>query len=48
MLAITMMKWKVIGHLHMQNIFATSSKFSNKQSAKVICGFDRLRAAHSN
>ena len=37
---------------HMQNIlfctrYSIVQKLSNKQSAKVICKFDRLRTAHN-
>ena len=47
-----MMRWKIIGHPRMQNIlcragYSIVEKLSNKQSAKVICWFDRLRTSHS-
>ena len=47
-----MIRWKIIGHPHMQNIlcytrYSIVHKLSNKQSTKVICRFDRFRTAHS-
>ena len=47
-----MMRWKIIGCPCMQNIlcrtkYSTVQKLSNKQSAKVICRFDRLKTSHS-
>ena len=47
-----MMRWKIIGHPCMQNIscstrYTTVQNLSNKQSAKVICKFDRFRISHS-
>ena len=47
-----MMRRKIIGCPHtkyfmLHKVFYCA-KLSNKQSAKVICTFDRLRTAHSN
>ena len=47
-----MIKWKIIGRPSIQEYFMKhkelySKKLSNKQSAKVICRFDRLRTAYS-
>ena len=47
-----MMRWKIIGLPCMQNMsnytrYSIVQKLSNKQSAKVICKFDRLRTAHN-
>ena len=47
-----MMRQKIIGHLHMQNIscrtrYSIVQKLSNKQSAKVICRFDRQKSQMS-
>ena len=47
-----MMRWKIISHSHTQNIlcytkYSIVPKLSNKQSAKVIFRFDRLRTVHS-
>ena len=48
------MRWKIIGHPRTQNInFSCSTRYtivqklSNKQNAKAICKFDRLRTSHS-
>ena len=43
------MMWKIIVHPHTPNILCNTrySIISNKQNAKVICRFDRLRTAHS-
>ena len=40
-----MMRWKIIGHPCMQKYFI-AQKLSYKQSAKVICSFDRLRKTY--
>ena len=47
-----MMRWKKIDRPHTQNISSSTrysivQKLSNKQSAKVICRFDKHRASHS-
>ena len=46
------MRWKIIGRPRSQNIlcctrYSIVQKLRNKQSAKVIYRFDRLRTAHS-
>ena len=46
-----MIKWKIIGRPSIQEYFMKhkelySKTLSNKQSARVICRFDRLRTAH--
>ena len=48
-----MMRWKITGLPRTQNIscstrYSIVQKLSNKQSAKVICRFDRLTTSHSN
>ena len=50
--SIIMMKWKIIGWPCTQNIscrtkYSVVQRLSNKQSAKVICKFDRLRTSYS-
>ena len=47
-----MMRWKINGSPHTKNILCNTrysivQNLNNKQSAKVICRFDRLITAHS-
>ena len=48
-----MMRWKIIGYpctqkyFMLPNVISIVQKLSNKQSAKVICRFDRFRTAQS-
>ena len=46
-----MIRWKIIGYPRMQNILSCTrysilQTLSKKQSANMICKFDRLRTAH--